>query len=182
MAVAVDEHVLRLDIPMQDPGGVDVSQRREQLGGELLDRRRLAVAQQRREVTPLDVLHHQPGALARVVVIDGDQVRVLEGGGELRLAGEAPEIVVIGAERVGQDLDRHRATQALVGRQPDDCHAPVTEPALEHVAAADPATGGEQGRLGDRRRRSPPASDLELIGGLFVSGHDPLSLPAAGTR
>ena len=120
----------------------------------------------RGQVAALDVLHHQVRPLARVVVVDGDQVRVLEAGGDLRLAAEAPAVVVLGGQRVGEHLDRDLAVEPLVGRQPDDGHPAVPEHAVEHVTAAQPAARRRSaaGRRAPAGALPPPCASNSSVG------------------
>ena len=53
-SVGVEQHVLRLDVSVQDAGRVDVAQRREQLAGELAGIGRLPGAQQLGEIAAGD--------------------------------------------------------------------------------------------------------------------------------
>ena len=85
----------------------------------------------------LDERHGEPelaGGLARVV--DGQDVRVLQPGGEADLALEA-----LGAERVGQlgvqHLERDGAVVPDVVREIDRRHAAAAELALDRVVAGE---------------------------------------------
>ena len=106
---------MRLDVAVQDAGRVDVAQRREQLLGERLG----SGASARRagdspRSPPVDVLHDQVGALAGAEVVDRDEVRMLKSRRDLRLAAEALQVDAVAGERVGEDLHRDRALEALV--------------------------------------------------------------------
>ena len=97
-AVAGEQQVLGLDVPMDHAVSVGVLERPGRLGGDPERRvhRELPLAPQPvAERLALDVRHGEPelaGGLARVV--DREDVRVLQPGGELDLALEA-----LGAER-----------------------------------------------------------------------------------
>ena len=120
------------------------------------------------QVAALDVLHHQIGAFAGVEVVDRDQVRVLEAGGDLRLAPEAIEVRGIRGQDIGEHLDRDRAAKALVGRQPDDGHAAVAEAPVEQVALTQALPRGDERRLCDRGPALAAALGIELVGRLVM--------------
>ena len=73
---------------------MDVAQRGQQLARDPLGVRRVTVLEPGGEVAALDVLHHQVRPLAGVEVVDGDEVRVLQTGGDLGLATEAAEVLL----------------------------------------------------------------------------------------
>ncbi len=125
--------------------------RSEQLLGERLGLRRIAALQARTEVTALDVLHDQVRPVTGAEVVDRDEVRVLEPGGDARLAAEAPQVDVVARERVGEDLHRDRPLQPLVEAEPDHRHPAVAEAAAQAVAAAEQG-GGRDPLHGDLRR------------------------------
>ena len=177
--VVVDEDVLRLDVTVQDAGRVDVAEGGEQLARHLVGAGRVTAIEPGGEIAALDVLHHQVGPLARVEVVDGNEVGVLDAGGDPRLAPEAADVLGVCGERVGEDLHRHRAPEPLVGGQPDHRHPAVAEPPLEQVPLAQAAPGRDQGRLGDRGPARAPGLGVELVGGSFVVPHDLLRFPIA---
>ena len=141
LAVAVDEHVVRLDVAVQDAGRMDVAKRAEELLGQRLGLGRLGGAQALAEVAALDVLHDQVGPRAGAEVVDRDEVRVLEARGDPRLAAEALQVDPVARERVGHDLDRDRALQPLVEAEPDHRHAAAADPAAQAVAPAENGVG-----------------------------------------
>jgi hypothetical protein len=153
VAGGVDQHVVRLDVTVQDAVGVDVAQRREQLAGETFSRRRVAVGEALGEGSALDVLHDQVGPVAGVEVVDLHQVRVLEPGGDPRFAPEAVEELAVAGDGVGEHLDRNLAPEALVRRQPDRGHAAMAERPSQQVATSEPAAGDQQRALGEVPRR-----------------------------
>ncbi len=149
---------------MQYPLRVHVAKRLEQLAGDRAGRRGSACSQPLVKVAAGDVFHHQVRPLAGLAeVIDRDQVRVLEAGGDPCLALEPGQIGGLASQRVGEDLDRDRAVEPFVGGQPDHRHAAVAEAAIEHVAAPE----------------SPAGCDREGPRGLAVWPwiHDLFSLP-----
>jgi len=96
--------------------------------------------------------------LVKAHVVEGDHVRMVHGGGELRLALKPVEEGDVSAERFGHDLDGHVAAQARVLR-------PV------HLGHAPPTRGGKPPRKG---RPEFPAS--------VAPGHPTLPQRAAGVR
>ena len=171
VAVLVDEHVLRLDVAMQDARAVDVAQGGEQLAGEALGLGHVTALQAGGEVAALDVLHHEIRPIAGAEVVHRDQVRVLEGGRDLRLAPEPADVLAVCGERVGEDLDRDRPVESLVGRQPDHRHPAGAQAPLEHIATAEPVPGGDQLRLGERGRAPAVRRRIELVGRRVVVAH-----------
>ena len=152
---AVLEHdVLRLDVAVNDAGGVGVRQRREQLDSERggdLGRERAPLFEhlaERRAANQLDdeVLLGLP---LRRDVEDLDDVRVAELRDRLRLDVEA----VLGLEGVAQvrmnDLDGDVATKARVVRPVDGGHPAVAD-LLEHLVLRERWRASAKG--GDSRR------------------------------
>ena len=141
--IAGDEDVARLDVAMDEPGGVRGIQR----AGHLLQDRHRGV---RRQVTlaadhPLqiaagDVAHGEvEHAVDLAGVIDRDDVGMLEAGGEDRLLQEAlPELGVrapIGLEQLERDV----SPQGGLNRPVDGAHAAAADHGL------DPIAGGGKG-------------------------------------
>ena len=85
---------------------------------------RVAAAQQLRGVGSLDVIHRQPQlALVLAAVVDADDVRMPQLGGEVRFAAETlPELEVRG-QRGRQDLEGVAAGESRVLCQVDLTHA-----------------------------------------------------------
>ena len=81
-----------------------------------------------REVFALDQLHHQRAAAAGFLeAVDAGDVRMTERGEHLRLAVEARHAVFVVREVLGQQLQRHVAMQARVGRAEHLSHAASPE-------------------------------------------------------
>src|SRR5262249_6913247 len=97
--------------------------------------KRTLLAQQPAEVGPLDVAHRDvelPVDLAGVV--NGDNRRMVEGGGELRLRQEAlAEARTLGEVR-GEQLERDVAVESGVARAVDTAHPAAAEQHLDSVA------------------------------------------------
>jgi hypothetical protein len=154
-----EEDVGGLHVPMHQPAFVRGVERARHLLDELECSRRYERAfgmQQRLQVGALDVAHRdveQAVDLARLV--DGDDVRVIEGGGELRLAQEAQAKALVLREAGRQELQRNLPLQPRIVGQIDDAHAPMAEHALDAVArklGADPFLGYDGHRSRVRRR------------------------------
>ena len=121
-------------------------------------------AQDRGQVLALDELHREvehPVDLAGVV--DGDDVRVLERGGDPRLAREALA-EALGLGEVGRDdLDGGAALEVQVLRAVDHAHAAAADPLLDPVSRDDRAEARVVARVrhhapqyGRRRRDEAP--------------------------
>ena len=114
-----------------------------------------------------DVLHDQVGQAVRLVdAVDGDDVVVADGGGGLRLAGEAPPGDGAAGHGGGQHLDRHQAVQRRIERLEDDAHAALADHLLhlvvaQHAQDARPVGRAQEVQVGRfLRRRSVAAFDL----------------------
>ncbi len=133
--VVAQQHVGGLDVPVHHALGVRVVERRAELAGHPSHAPgpQRAVAKRRRERLARHVLHDDEDAL--VVdggVEDGDEVRVVQRGAELRLAHEA----LLDVRRaVGmQPLDRDLPVESLVMAQQDGRHSPGAQ-VPEHAVA-----------------------------------------------
>ena len=141
-----EQDVPRLHVAMDQPGGMGGIECR----GRLRDQRDGAARFQPRlcsqepfEIGALDVPHRDvQDAVGLARVVDRDDVRMVEAGGDLGLADEAlPERVVI-RELWTEDLQRDLAAQPDVLRQVDD----------RHPATADDAHHAMSGELGSHPR------------------------------
>src|SRR3954464_10020253 len=94
------------------------------------------------KVGAVDVAHGQVELTVELAGrIHRDHVGVIDGRGQLCLALEALAEARVGGAVVGDQLDRHRAVQALVGRQIDDAHAATADQALDAPIAEIAAWG-----------------------------------------
>ena len=99
LALVVDDHVLRLEVAVDDAVAVGEARALEDLADQvrrLLGRQ--AGVDQLLQRAPLQVLHRDVvGAVELAAIEDGDHVGVLQAGGRLGLAAEAlDELVVLG--------------------------------------------------------------------------------------
>ena len=153
VAVPREQQVLRLDVPVHHTVLVGVLERLGGLPGDphrVLHRQLPLPPQPVAQRLTLDKRHGEPelaGGLARVV--DGQDVGMLEPGGELNLVLEP-----LGAERGSElgveHLERDRSLVLDVAGEIDRRHAPASELALEHVAVAQ-ASSQRGGQVGERR-------------------------------
>ncbi len=144
-AVVVDQHVLRLQVAVDDPLAVGEARGVEDLAGEV-DRVLGAhpALDQVLQLRAVDVLHRDEVGVAELAAVeDADHVRVLEAGGGLGLAAEALDELLVLGEAVVEDLDRDVAVELPVRGQPD----------VGHAAGADLVA-----RAGSAGRRSSPCA------------------------
>src|SRR5439155_10683735 len=159
-AVAVDEGVVRLDVPMDDAVPVREAQRREDLArvpDRDVDGRGAAADDQLLERAAVEELHRDVvGVLGLAAVVDRDDVRVVERGGVLRLAAEALDELVIVRVAAVEDLDGNAAAELLVLGEGHVGHSAGPELALDPVApveqGVDEGVAYRHGRLKGRDR------------------------------
>ena len=141
LLVGGDEDVVRLDVAMDDPVAVREAEGLEELLGvpdRGVHRERAVGHDQLLEAAALDHLHRdvvRPLGLAAVV--DGDDVRVREAGGRLRLAAEALDEEVVAGVALVEDLDRDAAPELLVLGEVDVGHPAGAELAQDPVATVE---------------------------------------------
>ena len=138
-ALVVDEHVVRLDVAVDDPVPVRVPERREHLA-DVRDRHgdgaRAAGDEELLQRPSLDVLHDDVvRAVGLAAIEDRDDVRVREAGRVRCLAPEALDELRVVRVALVEHLDRDLATELLILGEPDVGHAAAPELALEPVAA-----------------------------------------------
>ena len=95
-------------------------------------------------------------AIVAAHVVEGDQIRMVEGAGGPRFLLEASEAVVVLSDGGGQDLDRDRASQAGIAGPVDLAHAADSEHAddfvwAEALAARQHHVGGQDYSVGAGR-------------------------------
>ena len=144
-SLGVDDHVVGLDVAMDDAVAVCVAERRENLtrvGDRDRDRARAARADQLLESAPLDVLHDdEVRAVGLAPVEDRDDVRVREPRCMCRLAAEAlDELVVVRVAPV-QHLDGHATAQLLVFSEVHVGHAAAAELPRDAIAPCEERSG-----------------------------------------
>ncbi len=142
---AGDEHVGGLDVAMDEPGAVGDVQRARHL---LEDHDRgvrgeAALATDHPlQVAARDIAHrHVQDPLHLAGVVDGDDVGVVEAGGQDRLVEEVLAEGGVGALLGGQELERHVTLQTQLDRPVDGAHAAAADDGLDAI------TGGFEGRL-----------------------------------
>ena len=126
-----EQHVARLHVAVHDAAAVRERERRRDLGGDLgglVRVERAFGADQVAQRPALDVLHHdEVRADFLAPVVDGDDVRVVEVRGRLRLAPEPLDERWLARELGEQRLQRDRPVQRLI----------VGEVDLGHTASGD---------------------------------------------
>jgi len=76
------------------------------------------------EVRSRDLLHHEEvHSIHRLDLVDGDDVRMVEGGGGAGLLEETAATILVGQATFGQDLDRHLPAEAGVAGAVHLAHA-----------------------------------------------------------
>ena len=156
VAVVVHDHVVRLEVAVDDPALVGEAGGAQDLNPEV---DRLLLRQWRLgredvlERAALQVLHRDVvGALVLAAVEDRDHVRVLQAGRRRRLAPEALHELLVLGEAAMQDLQGHLAAEVRVLGAVDVGHAAGADPVLDPVAAVDQCVVGYFGHLIRRRR------------------------------
>ncbi len=182
-AVVGDQHVLRLDVAVDQPRPVGRAEGREHRLHQRqrpLRRHRALLDDGVPQGVAGDQLHHdEQGAvdgLVLALVVDRHDVGVRQSGGRPRLAHEPGSEGFIVAEAGVHDLDRHRAVEPEVGAFVDAGHAPSGDPGADPVAAVEhPADHGVARRRTCTRagtrvvlHSDPPAPDGEGSGASIV--------------
>ena len=138
-AVLRDHHVLWLQVAVHDAGTVGLGEPVGELYADverLFQRQRPAVPQRVPQRLPVDELHHDVrAALDLADPVDRDDVGMVERGGRPRLLGEASEVIRIGGEPLGEDLDRDHAGQLEIPCAIDLSHTPGADQFQEFVSA-----------------------------------------------
>ena len=128
----LDEHVLGLDVAMNDAIAVRVRERREELerqGGGDLGRHRAALLQELAQGRAADELDDEVllGLVGLADVEDLDDVRVAELGHRLRLGVEARDDLARIAQVGMDDLDGDLAPEAAIARAVHGRHPAVAD-------------------------------------------------------
>ena len=148
----VDQHVLGLDVPVDDPGVVGMLEglgdlRHEVEGIALGDR---AVGQELPQAGPLDVFHHQAKEVTRLADVEHRRdERVPQLRERSRLAQEPVLECVIGLEVGPDDLDGDEPVQERLTALVDDPH-PAMPQQLHHLQI-----GEARGQLRGRGQHEP---------------------------
>ena len=133
-----DEDVRRLDVPVDEPAVVRRVERARDLLQQverLPEPERPLLLQQRAQVDALDVAHGDVEEAVRLArVVDRDDVRVVERGGDLRLADEALAEGVVAGQRRRHQLERDLPPQLHVLGLVDDAHAAAADHVRDPVA------------------------------------------------
>ena len=140
-AVGADQHVVRLDVAVDDAAPVRVLEPGQRLLG-VADR--LALGQRRVGVDlvlqrlAVDVLHRDVVLAAGLAaVVDGDDVGVRQAGRRPGLPAEALDEPLVARVPLGQDLDGDPAVERLVGGEVDVGHPARSDPSLKAVPAVE---------------------------------------------
>ena len=156
-------------------------------GLDRLPQRQGALAQPLAQRLAFEQLRDDVGATAvGPHVVDDDHVRVGEGGDGSRLPLESAEAVPIAGDVVGEDLDRHVATEPRVARAVDLTHPPGPDE-VEDLVRSQPCSGREGQGLTSRCRsmiRSAPPDSMSRLNqdatGRLASPFTPGTPPAPG--
>jgi hypothetical protein len=158
-ALGVDDHVVGLDVAVDDAALVREAGGAQDLDADVDDlrgRERALVAHQLLERAPLEELHRDVvGPIPRPAVEDLDDVRVLETRRRRGLAAEALDELLVRGEAPVQDLQRDLAPELLVIGAVDVRHAARADPGRDAIAPVDQRLGGDA--LAQRiTHRAPP--------------------------
>lgn len=150
-AVRTHHQIAGFEVAVDDRHGVHGGERGAELGGDgdgPLPGVRIVLGEMVGEVGALDVLHDEEQVVAVAArVMDGDQARVVDLGGDPALTDEAATQLVdrfaAGGTRdpVGpEQFHRDPAVEALVVRRPDLAHAALAEDGRQLVPSGDDAS------------------------------------------
>ena len=133
-----EQHVLRLDVAVDDAVSVRVRERAEHRADDAqrLGRRQRAFAQNLAQAAPLDVFHDEERtAVDLAAVDDGDDVGVRELAQHVGLAVEALEKLRVLREVRGEHLERDRAAERELRGAVHRAHAAAADDLLDPVSA-----------------------------------------------
>ena len=195
LAVRLQVDVGGLQVAMDDPVGV----RKGEAVADLIDEVELGLQAHRPlpvddllEVRPLQQLHGDVQmSLLFAEVVDGDDVRVVEAGGRLRLAQEAPPKVVVGADPRAHGLDGDVAAQDRVVGAVDVAHRSLADLGDDLVLAeplelhASPTFADEANRPGEAAQGClafTGRGEVAIIASLHQGESTPCPSPGACSR
>ncbi len=147
--LGIDDHVVRLDVPMDDAVAVRVAERREDLPGVRdgdIRGTRSARTDEVLQRPPFDVLHDDEVRAVRLPpVVDRDDVRMGETGRVGGLAPEAFDELVVVRVALVEDLDGDAPAELLVLGEVDVRHAAAADLARNAVARGEERAGESVG-------------------------------------
>ena len=159
LPVAVDQHVLRLDVPVDEPARMCEGERSPDIEPELQHAphgQRACALDELFQVLALYELEHDelpPVLLATVDHRDDARVRELRDGA--RLVPEALHVLVVVREAVVEDLQRDVALEQRVVRAVDGGHATLADELLQLVALTDQLSHHDHGTVPRAREPQP---------------------------
>ncbi len=173
LAGAAEHDVAGLDVAVDDPVPVRVVERRQRALGDLdgaLRGEPVAGLHQLAQRRAVDVLHddvgdRHTGHVGLAGVVHGDDVRVVQRRGGVRLTAEAGHERGVPGEVRAQQLDRDAAAQAQVAALVDLGHAATTDDLAELVALAEPSLVHRALLRSVAHRLPPIIAGPGLIGG-----------------
>ena len=178
--VGLDDHVLGLEVAVDQPLLVRVIQAFEELAGEVDDAlgRHRRLVEDRGEISALREVHdHVAEPIGRLSDVDhADHVRVAEATGELGLTLEALSDLVVLEQVAVKYFDRKRSTDLHVLGAEDRAHRPFAEAHLDEIAVRE--------GLSDQRIRFELFGDLDGHQKLpkYVTAPPPVSGVGVTTR
>ena len=158
---AREHHVLRLDVPVHEAGGVDGLEPGQELRGDvagLLESERASLAQELGQRDPVDELHrHELAAVDLDQVEDAAHVRRDDFARRADFLAQAVERPLLGQQRPPHRLQRDVDTELQIEGAKDFPHAAAPEQRADTVATTEDLAGGQRaGRRGRRLAGSRP--------------------------
>ena len=147
----VEQQVAGLDIAMDDPFGVgegDAAGRLNRVVEGLSQRQPAPLFDQRRQIGPFDVLHHEEvraGGFVRVK--RGDDVRMDQAGGRFHLALKSLDSGFVLEGFCREHLQSHHPLHPPMLGLKNMAHAPRTDLAQDHIRIEHERRGAAQGEL-----------------------------------